>query len=299
MSQSPILVVGSLAFDVIFSIPHDFRQSIPLEDGRIRSFNASYLANEKQEYPGGTGGNIALWLETLNEPCSLFSAWGRDLLPKGYHEKLTLAEVDLRGSEGEFTACCYSVSDPLHQQMIIWQPNHYDFNKEQSLTDFYEKEELENFAYAVFAAGTPDSILKHMQEFKNINRTATVIFDPGQVSPFFTADQFKGCVDVCDIAVGNDIESDHFENYMKGDWPEAVQRIITLGERGARYWRNDEWHYVDPVLVDNIVETTGAGDAFRAGLISGLKKNAPLEQCIALGCEMGAKCVQMPAGQPV
>lgn len=299
MPHSKILVVGSLAFDVIFSIPHDFRQSIPLQEGRIRSFNATYLANQKQEYPGGTAGNIALWLAQKEQPCSIFSAWGRDLLPKGYHEKLTLAEINLRGSEGEFTAHCYSVSDPLHQQLVIWQPNHYDFNQQQHLADFYEIQELKNFEYAVFSAGTPNSILMHMQEFKAQNDTAVVIFDPGQVTPFFTPEEFNACTELCDIIIGNDIEGSHFDTFKPNHWPDHVQRIITLGERGARYHKDGEWHYVDPVPVKEIVETTGAGDAFRAGLVLGLKQGKSLEAALKMGAELGAECVQIPAGQPV
>jgi hypothetical protein len=70
--DAKVLVVGSLAFDVIFSIPHDFRQSIPLEDGRIRNFNASFVADGKKEFPGGTAGNIAYWLGTQHVSSAVF-----------------------------------------------------------------------------------------------------------------------------------------------------------------------------------------------------------------------------------
>lgn len=299
MSQTQTLVVGSLAFDVIFSIPHDFRQSVPIEEGQIRNFNATYVANGKQEYPGGTAGNIACWLKELGENCSVFSAWGEDLETKGYHSKLTYGGTDLRGSEGEFTAHCYSVSDPLHQQLVIWQPNHYEINKTQSLLAHYSEVEIKHFNYAVFAAGTPDSILKHMTEFRTHNARATVVFDPGQVSPFFSPEEFKACVNLATIVVGNDIEEGHFNGYMQDDWPETVQRIVTLGDRGARYWENEAWVMVDPVSVKNVVETTGAGDAFRAGLITGLKNGEPLAAAIEKASKAGAACVQLPAGQPL
>lgn len=299
MSEPKILVVGSLAFDIIFSIPTDFRQSIPLEEGRIRNFNATYLADKKQEFPGGTAGNIALWLQEERLKCSVFSAWGRDLLPKGYHEKLVNANVDLRGTEGEFTACCYAVSDPLHQQLIIWQPNSYSCNETQNLSDFYEISELEAFDYVIFAAGSPVSTKRHMAEFRQYNQTATVLFDPGQMTPFFMTEDFKACVELSNFVLGNDIEGQHFDTYMADGWPDKIERIITLGDRGARYWAEDEWHYVDPVEVEPVVETTGAGDAFRAGLLAGLVQNKNLAEAVAEGSKLGAQCVQLPAGQPL
>lgn len=299
MPHPQILVVGSLAFDVIFSIPHDFRQSVPLQDGEIRSFNATYVANEKNEHPGGTAGNIAVWLGTQNVPCSVFSAWGQDLETKGYAARLQKSGAELRGAVGEHTAACYSVSDPLHQQLVIWQPNHYEHNKTQNLLDHYSAAELAHFKYAIFSAGTPDSIRKHLTEFRQHNSAALVIFDPGQVTPIFTAEDFKACVELSDMVVGNDIEAQHFEGFMQGDWPESVQRVITLGDRGWRHHQTGIWEAGSAVKVESVVETTGAGDAFRAGLLAGLSSGQRLSESLALGAKLGAECVGLPAGQPV
>ncbi|MBI5414719.1 hypothetical protein HZA38_04355 [Candidatus Peregrinibacteria bacterium] len=199
MNHSKILISGSLAFDVIFSIPIDFRKSIPLDNGKIRSFNASYTANGKNEFPGGTGGNIAFWLGEDGVPCSLFSAWGKDFSEKKYRQKLEKLGVEIHGKEGDFTAHAYMISDPLHQQLIIWQPNAYKFHDEISLHEYFSKEELKNFGYALFGAGSPKSIEKHISEFRQQNKTAIVIFDPGQVTPIFSKKSFQKCCKNSDI----------------------------------------------------------------------------------------------------
>lgn len=169
-----ILVYGSLAFDVIFSIPHDFRQSIPLENGKIRNFNATYNANQKQEFPGGTAGNIAFWLGQQNQNSVVFSAWGKDFSQKNYRQKLEKLGVSFYGAEGDFTAHAYLVSDPLHQQLIIWQPNAYELNETQNLADYFSSNDLESVEYAIFSPGTPDSMLKHLQEFRTTNKSAKI-----------------------------------------------------------------------------------------------------------------------------
>lgn len=299
MKNKRVLVVGSLAFDVMFSIPSDFRQSIPLKEGKIDHFNATYVANGKSQHPGGTAGNIAAWMGYENNHVSVFSAWGKDLDDEGYETTLKKLGHDLRGSVGDYTAHCYNVSDPEHQQLVIWQPNHYEANQTQSLAAFYSHEELEAFEIVIFSAGTPESILKHMLEFRAVNNTAKIIFDPGQVSPFFLAENFVACVALSNIVIGNKAESEHFESYMKASWPATITKIITLGDQGVEFYApGQDSIAIAAAKVAAVIETTGAGDAFRAGLIGGLLEGLSLENSLDRALILGAKSVQLPAPQP-
>ena len=299
MQKNKVLVVGSLAFDVMFSIPGDFRQSIKLKNGEIDHFNATYVANGKSQYPGGTAGNIAACMGYEKNQTSIFSAWGKDLDDEGYETTLKNLGHDLRGSVGDYTAHCYNVSDPAHQQLVIWQPNHYQANHTQSLADFYTEAEIKAFEIVIFAAGTPESILAHLLEFRAINTSSTVIFDPGQVSPFFGATAFKQCVELADIVIGNKVEAEHFEDFMAEDWPAHITKIVTLGENGASL----NIPAVKTVTlaapkVEIVLETTGAGDAFRAGLIGGMLVGEDLETAVKRALILGSKSVQLPAPQP-
>lgn len=301
MKEFEILVVGSLAFDVMFSVPNDFRQSIPLNNGEIKHFNATYIADRKKEYPGGTAGNVAAWLGQEGLAVSLFSAWGEDLKSKGYQAKLEALGHELKGDIGEFTAHCYNVSDPWHQQLVIWQPNHYEANHTQTLASHYSAAALKQFKYALFAAGTPDSITQHMKELRTLNASVFIVFDPGQVSPFFTADQFKQCVELSDLVIGNQVEAEYFERYMQGLWPTNPIRVTTLGAKGVSYKEpdNDLFLTVPAPSVEKVLETTGAGDAFRAGLLYGLHQGWPLAKALVKGAELGAASVELPHPQPV
>lgn len=300
MSQK-IFTSGSLAFDIIFSIPEDFRKSIPLENGEIRNFNASYIADEKQEHFGGTGGNIAFWLGTQKIPSTLFSAWGKDFEEKGYKQKLENLGVSIIGTEGKYSAHAYIVSDPKHQQLTIWQPNSFEKNEQQSITEFFSDKELESYKYAIFSAGNPTSITKHIQEFREKNDAATIIFDPGQVSPWFSQEQFQLCCMSSDILIGNDIEFQHFKKYSI---PKNIHSIETHGEKGAELklisnaFGLDTGNYNTPAKkIENITETTGAGDAFRAGLLAGLAGGENILDAIKKGHELGAQCVKLPSSQ--
>jgi len=301
MKEYEILVVGSLAFDVMFSVPNDFRQSIPLNNGEIKHFNATYIADRKKEYPGGTAGNVAAWLGQEQVGVSLFSAWGKDLESKGYQAKLETLGHELKGDVGEFTAHCYNVSDPIHQQLVIWQPNHYEANQTQTLSEHYSEAALKQFKYALFAAGTPNSICQHIKELRAVNSSVYIVFDPGEVSPFFTEEQFKQCVELSDLVIGNQVEAEHFERYMQAFWPTNPTRVTTLGAKGFTYKEPNDKAFTTLAAprVEKVVETTGAGDAFRAGLLYGLQKGWPLAEALQKGADLGAQSVQLPQPQPV
>ncbi|QQS58979.1 hypothetical protein IPN35_05340 [Candidatus Peregrinibacteria bacterium] len=292
--KNEILLVGSLAFDVLFSIPHDFRKSIPFENGEIRSFNATYVASEKQEHYGGCSGNIAWWLGKSGFSSTIFSAFGKDFSEKGYRKRLESLDIRIVGYEGAFTAHAYQVSDPLHQQLIIWQPNAYEQNASQNLIDFLTPEEIASFRFAVFSAGTPLSLRKHIEEFRRYNSVATVLFDPGQVTPLFSQEDFVFCAEKSDILVGNNVE---FRLFHSLGIPEKITTIETFGAEGALLIEKKKETRFRAELVKNVVETTGAGDAFRAGLTRGLSQGKNFSDAILLGVKWGAECVQIPSAQ--
>lgn len=94
--------------------------------------------------------------------------------------------------------------------------------------------------------------------------------------------------------MGNDIEFRHFRSF---GIPEGKTTIETCGARGATLTENGIQTHIPAEVVTNVVETTGAGDAFRAGFLAGLSHGKTLPESITLGCSWGAKCVQLPSAQ--
>ena len=65
--------------------------------------------------------------------------------------------------------------------------------------------------------------------------------------------------------------------------------IVKLGKEGALFLCQGEVVHVDPVDFDNIVDTTGAGDAFLGGVTYGLLQGWELHRCVELGNYAGGK----------
>ncbi len=291
-----IFVYGSIAFDVIFSVTDDFRKSIPLEAGEIRNFNATYIANKKDENPGGIAGNIAFWLGEAEVTSTVFSVFGKDFTTLGYRRRLEDYGHKIMGEEGEFTSHAYMVSDPLHQQLVIWQPNAAEVIDNIRLGDYVSEESLSGFEWAIFSPGSNVSLPKHIAEFRALNPKAKIILDPGQWTPFWEEEALIQTLGQVDFLIGNDIEFQHFNKY-RNYFPEDLYEIETKGERGVEFRYKGGKKNFEALKVDNVVETTGAGDAFRAGFLSVVSQGGEFEEAIEKGCEFGARCVQLPSAQ--
>jgi adenosine kinase len=88
------LVVGSVAFDVIFGIHGDIRKEIIVKEGAVDKVNMMFTAKGKQRYFGGTAGNIAYGLGLLEEKPMVFSVVGKDFQQEyGLHLEKHLVEL--------------------------------------------------------------------------------------------------------------------------------------------------------------------------------------------------------------
>ena len=74
-------------------------------------------------------------------------------------------------------------------------------------------------------------------------------------------------------------------------WAEVRRMVVTLGGRGA-VWadRDGGWGLVPPVNVD-VVDTTGCGDAFFAGVCLGLTYGKTLEESCRIGTRLAASVI--------
>jgi sugar/nucleoside kinase (ribokinase family) len=82
----------------------------------------------------------------------------------------------------------------------------------------------------------------------------------------------------------------------EGDWLEAMGCewcIITDGARGGTYWVDGQWHPYRAVPT-NVVDATGCGDAFRAGVIAAIDDRLAVADAVQQGAEWGANAARCP-----
>ncbi len=299
------LVVGSVAFDVIFGIHGDIRKEIIVKRGKIDKVNMMFTAKGKQRYFGGTGGNIAYGLGLLGEKPLLFSVAGKDFeLEYGPHLKHKQVELRVVIKGNGYTASYYGISDEKYQQIGIWQPDVYGDNVEEvGLADGLADGDFEKVKVAIFSPGTGISTRNQMMELRKKQSKAIVIFDPSQVlSIFYDKTLLKECLGMTDIFIGNETEVAQLKTVFGLTIEETLGLglravIETRGEEGSVIYERSGVTKIGAIKPKRLVETTGAGDAFRAGLMYGLLKDKTLPQACKIGSFMGAKNVEEYGGQ--
>lgn len=305
--RSKALIVGSVVFDIIFAVHGDIKDRIPLKSGKIDTINLMFTAKNKEVYYGGTAGNIAYGLGLLGEKPLMFSVVGKDFRGE-YSKHLETLGVELKvfcPKKGGFTSNFYGISDEKYQQMGIFQPNvYYDYIDETRLSEVLSEKEFDSVKVAIFSPGTAVSTRNHMLEMnKRTEGDATIIFDPGQeISTSYDDVILKECLGLADVVIGNEVEIAQIKSIFGFSVKEMLNHGVsyileTMGEKGVKIYSKDNAKMISARKSKRVVETTGAGDAFRAGLVYGLVTDKSMEESCKLGTIVGAKSVEEYGGQ--
>ena len=283
-----ILVSGSLAYDRIMDFPGRFADHILPE--RIHMLNVSFTVNGLSENFGGTAGNIAysLWLQ--GEKARIIAAIGQDY--HRYFEWLAQLGLDtggIRRAEGELTAGAYITTDADNNQITGFNPGAM---KQQAGFDFSGIDPQN--AIAIISPGN----LADMQEFSAWyhRRGLRAIFDPGQSLPLWGAEDLARCIRQSWALVTNDYEfelTSHITGQTAEELAGAVEHlVVTKGAEGAELISGGRKTLIPGVPVAAVVDPTGAGDAFRGGLIKGLIQGETMERAVQRGAVCGHYAVQ-------
>ena len=297
--MSKTLVVGSVGYDFVFDIHGKIKDKISILDNQVNALDLLFTSKNLTKRFGGTAGNIAYGLALLSSPTKIFSVAGKDYLadykPRfdelGIHDNLVILDDN-------YTATYYAASDEEKNLIGIWQPNAHENIHKHNLKD--NVKELKNVKYAIFSPGTDKSISKHIEEVSTIAPNATTIFDPGQITNFFDPKLMENSIKHAKIIVGNEVEIPLIEKMMNTTVEELAKNAIvvkTLGEKGTEIYEGNKKYFVEPQKIKKAVEATGAGDAFRSGLLFGLSNGLDIINSAKIGNLMGALNVQTPGGQ--
>ena len=261
-----ILVSGSLAIDRIMTFNGRFGDHIVPE--RIHQINLSFTVEGFNAFFGGTAGNIAYSLAMLGQEPRIVAAIGSDY--RDYFTWLAdngIATGDIRIVNEEATASAFIVTDSADNQITGFNPGAM---KHATGFDFGKADPADTIN--IVSPGN----LTDMTDFSADAYRAGIytIFDPGQSLPAWDADGLAACIANSHLLIANDYEMALIAEKTGRDNAGLLDLtgvlVTTLGEQGVRITIPEGQAIVPPVPTDNVVDPTGAGDAFRGGLILGL-----------------------------
>ena len=300
------MVVGSIVIDTIFDLSSNIKDHINIKDGSLGVQNLMFTAFGKKEFFGGTGANIAYGLGLLKQNPILTSVVGRDF-EQYYKKHLKNVGVDLKILEDKenFSANFYVMSDSNNEQVGIFLPNAYGIHAEKiPLSKFLSTKDFSKIGVGIFSAGTAKSITSHLAEFKkSTSKDSLAIFDPGQIlMPMYNKDLLKKSLENADILIGNEVEILQIKNHFGFSFEEifelGVTNIIeTQGEKGSILHTRGFSKLIPANKVKKVVDPTGAGDAFRSGLIYGLLNDMGIEESMKIGSIIASESIKYIGGQ--
>lgn len=269
-----VIVCGSIAYDNIMQFPGLFKDHI-LPD-KIHTLSISFVVNSFVQSRGGTAPNIAYSLALLGQKPVVFGTAGRDFSP--YKAWLTEHGVDtscIRTVDDDFTASCYIMTDISNNQITSFYPGAMTKDSELSLKSI----DMTDVGLVVIAPADPTAIIKWAKECTELG--VPYMFDPGMSLPRLSGEQLYEAVLGAGILVVNEYEYPLLcerTGLTEEEILDHVEIIInTFGERGSAIITKEHRVMVPAAKPTCVVDPTGAGDAYKAGLIKGYLENSSLE----------------------
>ncbi len=259
------LICGSMAFDTIMVFDGRFAQHI-LPD-KIHMLNVSFLVPQMRREYGGCAGNIAYNLALLGDMGYPMATVGRDFGP--YREWLAASGVPadhVRQIDAELTAQAFITTDLDDNQITAFHPGAMQHSHLNRVADARE------VAIGIVAPDGRQGMIEHAQQFAAAG--IPFIFDPGQGLPMFDGEDLERFVALATWVTLNDYEWQLVQ--QKTGWTAAklAQRvaalIVTRGAAGSTIHTRDGEIGIPCAPAREVVDPTGCGDAYRAGLIHGL-----------------------------
>jgi adenosine kinase len=278
-----------MAFDYIMSFPGKFADHI-LPD-QIEKLSISFLVDSMRRERGGCAGNIAYNLALFEQPVLLMATVGQDA-PE-YIAGLRERGVDTSGVlqlPTDFTASFFVSTDQVNNQIASF----YTGAMAKAGQISFHDQNYQDIKIAIISPNDPVAMVKYVQECQALD--VPYIYDPSQQIPRLnSADVVEG-IKGAKVLVVNDYEFEMIKNQTglsDDELQEMVETIIiTQGEQGSLIYAsetNEDGHPtqreidIPPAAPRRIAEPTGVGDAFRAGLITGMMHDYPWEVCGRLG----------------
>ncbi len=287
-----ILLCGSIAYDNIMVFPGRFKEHILPE--QIHILNVAFLVPEMRKEFGGCAGNIAYNLKMLGGDPLIMATVGSDSLAyRERLERLELSQECVRQVPEAFTAQAFITTDLDDNQITAFHPGAMNYAHLNRVTPDL------GVGLAIVAPDGREGMLEHARDLA-AHRIPFMV-DPGQGQPMFSGEELLGFVGRATYVAVNDYEGKLLEE-RTGRTLQALAGmvkalILTRGGEGSVIYAGGERIDIPAVPAKAVVDPTGCGDAYRAGLLYGIASGRDWRSTGQLASLMGSLKISARGGQ--
>ncbi|MFN3985294.1 MAG: carbohydrate kinase family protein [Rhodocyclaceae bacterium] len=287
-----ILVCGSLAYDTIMVFQDRFKHHI-LPD-QIHILNVSFLVPDMRREFGGCAGNIAYSLHLLGADPLIMATVGDDAASYlARLDELGLRRNHVRLVPYTYTAQAFITTDLDDNQITAFHPG------AMMQSHLNRVDDARGVSLGIVAPDGKDGMLAHVERFAA--NGIPFVLDPGQAMPLFSGAELLECLTLTRYCTLNDYEARLLceRTGLKLERLAAMvdALVVTLGAAGSRIYADGEVLEIPGVAPEQVVDPTGCGDAYRAGLLYGISQGFDWLRTGRLASLMGAIKVASRGGQ--
>ena len=286
------LICGSIAYDTIMVFKDHFKNHILPE--KIHILNVAFLVPDMRREFGGCAGNIAYNLQMIGGEPLIMATVGDDYPPYASRLRdLGLAQNHVRQVTGAFTAQAFITTDLADNQITAFHPGAMNFSHVNHIAD------AKDVDLGIVAPDGREGMAQHAREFHESG--IPFMFDPGQGLPMFTGEELLNFIHKADYVAVNDYEGQLLHE-RTGRSLETLAKlvkglIVTKGAEGSVIYSDGQQIEIPSVKPERLVDPTGCGDAYRAGLLYGITHDMGWQATGQLGSLLGALKIAKRGGQ--
>ncbi len=281
------LICGSIAFDTIMVFQDQFKNHILPE--QVHILNVSFLVPDMRREFGGCAGNIAYNLRLLGGVGHPMATVGSDFTPyEQWMDRCGVSRAHITVVEGSYTAQAYITTDQDDNQITAFHPGAMNYSHQNKVS------QANGVSLGIVSPDGRQGMIDHARQFSEAG--IPFIFDPGQGMPLFDRQDLLDFVEQASWLAFNDYEAKLMEERTGLSPSQLVERvegvIVTGGGEGSTIYADGRIFDVPAAPVQSLVDPTGCGDAYRAGLLYGLMNQMDWATTGRIASLMGAAKIE-------
>ena len=286
------LICGSLAFDTIMVFPDRFARHILPEQTHVLS--VSFQISDMRREWGGCAGNIAYNLHALGGDPVVMGTLGTD--GGTYRERLRTLGIAIDGVrviDDAYTAQAFIITDHDDNQITAFHPG------AMNRSHVVHVDDVADVGLGIVSPDGKEGMKQHAAEFAA--RGIPFVFDPGQGLPLFDGKELAQIIEHASYLTVNDYEAKLLADRTGWSIADIADRVdglvVTMGGEGSIIHAGGATYAIPAVRPSAIVDPTGCGDAYRAGLLYGIANEWDWESTGNLASVMGTIKIECRGGQ--
>ena len=277
------LICGSYAYDTIMVFNDHFKNHI-LPD-KVHILNVSFLVPQMRREFGGCAGNIAYNLNMLGAKAVPMATVGNDFAPYAdWMDRCAITREHIKVLPDTYTGQAFITTDLADNQITAFHFGVMGRSHENDVND------AKDIRIGMVSPDGRDGMIAHAEQFNQAG--IPFIFDPGQGMPMFNGQELLNFIEQATWATVNDYEAQLLQE-RTGQTLESLAKqlsalIVTRGANGSVIYTNGKCLEIPSAKTRAVVDPTGCGDAYRAGLLYGLLNEMDWDTTGRIASLMGA-----------